>query len=224
MLRNFVATGTTIINGAFFKESIVIGQGLLPVFGGQNAVLPIKVYEGQVDAGNTLFLIGAEDAFMVYAIKAFELGPILTQLFGQVFQHGDAHIATDGEENDVAQMGTGVAIFFNNMLEAFYQGVAGSDNVADDQGAPIDNAQLFIFDIKTGNELTVKNTLAGQEAHIIDGDAGTVAAFLQGIVEAATQNGQDVGGGNKPLFVEEIQGGFGGIAHPIIIFKAHHLR
>ena len=84
---------------------------------------------------------------MVNAIEAFKLGPVFTQLLGQILQHGDAHIATDGEENNISKMCSGVAIFLHNMLKAFYEGVAGCNNIADNQRAAINNAQLFIFNI-----------------------------------------------------------------------------
>ena len=116
MLGNFVTAGTAIIDGAFFKESIVVGQGLLAIFRGEHAVLPIKIYEGQVDAGNTLFLIGAENALVVNAVEAFKVRPVFAQLLGEIFEHGDTHIAADSKENDIAQMRSGGAIFLHNML------------------------------------------------------------------------------------------------------------
>ena len=196
---------------------------MIPEIGRNDAVLPVEIDVGDIHPCTALVLIYAEYAFIEYASEALELRPYAPDLGRELLHEADGLGAADGKENDLAYAASAPAETVDDLFHAHPERVATGDDVAYHQGAVLFDMELLVANVEAGDHSVLDDAFARDEVHVPDGNALAVAAFLQGIVQAAAEDGQDADVAVQAYIQEMIECSEGGGNHAEVGVETNHL-
>ena len=210
---DLVSAGAAVVDDALLEEGVGVVHYVGAELGADDAVLPAEVDVGSVHAGYSVVLVNREDAFVEEAFEALEVRPHLAEIVGHVLHDADGLGAADGEEHHLLEAAAEPVEDLCHLAEAHTQGVARCDYVANHEHAVLLRMQLLVLDVEAGYDASVDHSLTGHEVDALDVDARLAAAFLERVVEAAAEDGQDAYVLRQPVALQILQACRGGGTH-----------